>query len=181
MNFLNVCMTVEDIMAKMTRRTALSGVVAATAATSFGELSTISTSHAAVSAASSVAQKWIDGWNSPEPEKLVAAFTSDGLYRDVPFDLTKKGSAELRELHKFFHESVAGLYCKLIASRVSGGHGTIEWLFGGTDVGVYKTGKPFEVPGVSVIEVRQGRISRNLDYYDAATIMKQVGLLPAKQ
>jgi steroid delta-isomerase-like uncharacterized protein len=174
-------MTVEDIMAKMTRRTALSGVVAATAATSLGELSTISTSHAAVSAASSVAQKWIDGWNSSEPEKLVAAFTSDGLYRDIPFDLTKKGSAELRELHKFFHESVAGLYCKLIASRVSGGHGTIEWLFGGTDVGVYKTGKPFEVPGVSVIEVRQGRISRNLDYYDAATIMKQVGLLPAKQ
>src|SRR5262245_21185387 len=97
-------MTVEDIMTKMTRRTALSGVVAATAATTLGELSTISTSHAVASAASSVAQKWIDGWNSPEPEKLVAAFTSDGLYRDVPFDLTKKGSAELRELHKFFHE-----------------------------------------------------------------------------
>ena len=172
-------MTVEDSMAKMTRRTTLTGIAAATAATSLGELSTISPSHAAVSAASSVAQKWIDGWNSPEPEKLVAAFTSDGFYRDVPFDLTKKGSAELRELHKFFHESVGGLYCKLVASHVSGGHGTIEWLFGGTDVGVYKTGKPFEVPGV--IEVRQGRISRNLDYYDAATIMKQVGLLPVKQ
>ena len=98
-----------------------------------------------------------------------------------PLRSRQKGSAELRELHKFFHESVGGLYCKLVASHVSGGHGTIEWLFGGTDVGVYKTGKPFEVPGVSVIEVRQGRISRNLDYYDAATIMKQVGLLPVKQ
>jgi limonene-1,2-epoxide hydrolase len=30
-----------------------------------------------------------------------------------------------------------------------------------------------------VIEVRGGRISRNLDYYDAATIMKQVWRLPA--
>ena len=43
---------------------------------------------------------------------------------------------------------------------------------------MFKTGKPFEVQGVSVIEVRNGLISRNLDYYDAATIMKQVGVLP---
>jgi steroid delta-isomerase-like uncharacterized protein len=167
-------------MTELTRRTALTGVVAATAATALGGISTASTARAAMSMASSVGQKWIDGWNSPDPEKLVAAFTSDGLYRDVPFDLTKKGSAELRELHKFFHEAVGGLYVKLIATHVSSGHGTIEWFFGGTDVGVYKTGKPFEVQGVSVIEVRRGRISRNLDYYDAATIIKQVGLLPAK-
>ncbi len=43
---------------------------------------------------------------------------------------------------------------------------------------MFKTDKPFEVQGVSVIEVQGGRISRNLDYYDAATIMKQVGKLP---
>ena len=97
----------------------------------------------------------------------------------MPFGLKKKGSAELRELHKFFHDAVGGLYTKLISSHVAGGHGTIEWMFGGKDVAVYKTGKPFEVQGVSVIEVRADRISRNLDYYDAATIMKQVGVLPA--
>lgn len=128
----------------------------------------------------SVAQKWIDGWNSQDPEKLVIAFTPDGIYRDVTFDITKKGSQELRDLHKFFHDAVGGLYVKLIASHIANGHGTIEWVFGGTDVGVYKTGKPFAVSGVSVIEARGGRISRNLDYYDAATIMKQVGVLPAK-
>jgi steroid delta-isomerase-like uncharacterized protein len=129
-------------------------------------------------AGKSVGQKWIDGWNSPDPEVLVSAFTSDGVYEDVTFGLKKTGSAELRDLHKFFHDSVGGLYVKLIATHVANGHGTIEWLFGGKDVGVFKTGKPFEVQGVSVIEVRGNRISRNLDYYDAATIMKQVGKLP---
>ena len=127
----------------------------------------------------SVGQKWIDGWNARDPEVLVSAFTPDGIYEDVTFGLKKKGSAELRDLHKFFHESVGGLYVKLIASYVAAGHGTIEWMFGGKDVGVFKTGKPFEVQGVSVIQVRGDRISRNLDYYDAATIMKQVGKLPA--
>jgi hypothetical protein len=93
----------ENIMTELTRRTAFTGVVAATAATTLGELSITSVARAATSVADSIGQQWIDGWNSPNPETLVAAFTSDGLYRDVTFDLTKKGSAELRELHKFFH------------------------------------------------------------------------------
>jgi len=59
------------------------------------------------------------------------------------------------------------------------GHGTIEWTFSGTDKGVYKTGKKFSVRGVSVIDMRDGKISRNLDFYDLATIMRQVGVLPA--
>ena len=124
-----------------------------------------------------VAQNWIDGWNSSDPEKLVAAFTPDGIYEDVAFGITKKGSAELRELHKFFHNAVSGLYVKLVDTHVADGHGTIEWVFGGTDVDVFKTGKPFSVRGVSVIEVSDGHISRNLDYYDAAAIMRQVGVL----
>ena len=130
-------------------------------------------------AGKSAGQKWIDGWNSTDPEVLVAAFTPDGVYEDVTFGLKKKGSAELRDLHKFFHDSVGELYVKLVSTHVANGYGTIEWIFGGNDIGVYKTGKPFAVRGVSVIEVRGGRISRNLDYYDAVTIMKQVGKLPA--
>ena len=80
-------------------------------------------------AAKSVGQKWIDGWNSADPEVLVAAFTPDGVYEDVTFGLKKKGSAELRELHKFFHDSAGGLYVKLISSHVANGYGTIEWIF----------------------------------------------------
>ena len=94
------------------------------------------------------------------------------------FRHAKKGSAELRELHKFFHNAVDGLYVKLVDTHVADGHGTIEWIFGGTDVDVFKTGKPFSVRGVSVIEVSDGHISRNLDYYDSAAIMRQVGVLP---
>ena len=128
-----------------------------------------------------VAQNWIDGWNSPNPEKLVASFTPDGVYEDVTFSISKKGSAELSELHKFFHKAVGGLNVKLVDSHIVGGHGTIEWIFGGTDIDVFKTGQPFSVKGVSVIEVRDGLISRNLDYYDAATIMRQVGVLPEQK
>ena len=41
-------------------------------------------------------------------------------------------------------------------------------MFSGTDKDVYKTGKKFSVRGVSVIDVRDGKISRCLDFYDVA-------------
>jgi len=57
-------------------------------------------------------------------------------------------------------------------------HGIIEWIFEGTDVRVFKTNKPFSVRRVTILDLKNGRISRNRDYYDAATMMKQVGVLP---
>jgi ketosteroid isomerase-like protein len=61
---------------------------------------------------------------------------------------------------------------------LSDGHGSIEWDGSGTDVGVYNTGKRFSVRGVSVIEVRDGKISRSVDYYDLATTVRQEELIP---
>jgi ketosteroid isomerase-like protein len=69
----------------------------------------------------------------------------------------------------------------LVNSSIDRGHGRIEWIFSGTDHGLYKTGKRFSVRGISAIDLRGGKISRNLDYYDAASIMKQVGLLPCEK
>ena len=60
------------------------------------------------------------------------------------------------------------------------GHGTIEWTLSGTDKSIYKTGKKFAVRGVSVIDVRNARIGRSLDFYDSGTIMRQLGVLPAQ-
>lgn len=60
-----------------------------------------------------------------------------------------------------------------------GNGGSVEWVFSGTDVGLYKTGKKFSVRGASVYQVRGGKFSSDRDYYDAASIMRQVGMLPA--
>jgi len=74
---------------------------------------------------------------------------------------------------------VPDLKVELESSSIQGSHGSIAWVFSGTDKGIYKTGKTFKVRGASVITLKGGKISRNVDYYDAATIMRQVGQLPA--
>ena len=95
----------------------------------------------ASSVSKSVGQKWIDGWNSSDPEVLVSAFTPDGIYEDVTFGSKRREAQSCATFTSSSTISVDGLYVKLIATHVAAGHGTIEWMFGGKDVGVFKTGK----------------------------------------
>ena len=127
-----------------------------------------------------IAEKWIAGWNSHNPDKMLPLFTDDIFYEDVAFGEVSHGTAELRKFVADELEGVADLELKLLRSNIHDGHGTIEWTFSGTDKGVFKTGKKFSVRGVSVIDVRDGKIARSLDFYDSGTIMRQVGVLPAQ-
>lgn len=129
---------------------------------------------------SAVAEQWIAAWNSHRPEQMLALFTDDVLYEDVAFGAVNHGKAEVRKFATEEFEGVPDLELKLLRAHIQGGHGTIEWTFSGTDKDVFKTGKKFSVRGVTVIDLRDGKISRNLDFYDAATIMRQVGVLPAQ-
>ena len=127
-----------------------------------------------------IAAKWIAAWNSHSPEKMLPAFTDDVFYEDVAFGEVNHGHAEFGKFAASEFEAVPDAELKLVRASVHAGHGTIEWTFSGTDKGIFKTGKKFSVRGVSVIDVRDGKISRSLDFYDSATIMRQVGVLPAQ-
>jgi len=125
-----------------------------------------------------LAEKWIAAWNSHNPDKMLSLFTDDIVYEDVAFGEVSHGSAELRKFAASEFDAIPDLELKPLRANIHGGHGTIEWMFSGTDKDVFKTGKKFSVRGVSVIDMRDGKISRNLDFYDVATIMRQVGVLP---
>jgi steroid delta-isomerase-like uncharacterized protein len=128
---------------------------------------------------SGLAAKWIAAWNSHDPEKMLPLFTDDVTYEYVAFGEVSHGKAEVRKFALAEFEGIPDLELKLVRANIQGEHGTIEWTFSGTDKDVFKTGKKFSVRGVSVIDLRGGKILRNLDFYDAATIMRQVGQLPS--
>jgi hypothetical protein len=84
----------------------------------------------------------------------------------------------VRDFAQFFLTAVPDLHLDCTATALHGGQGDIEWILSGTDVGVFKTGMRFSVRGTTIIDVQKRKISRNSDYYDLATIMRQVGILP---
>ena len=62
-------------------------------------------------------------------------------------------------------------------SDLNGGHVTTEWVWTSTDF-IWKTGKKFSVRGITAIDREGGKIARNSDYWDGATVFRQIGLLP---
>src|SRR2546428_843964 len=110
-----------------------------------------------------VAQNWVAAWNAHDADAVAALLTTDAVYEDVPFGLVNHGPAQIRAFAQFFFTVVPDLHVQLVNSSLKDGHGTIEWVFSGTDVGIYHTGKPFSVRGVTVIDVHGTQISRNVD------------------
>jgi steroid delta-isomerase-like uncharacterized protein len=117
-------------------------------------------------------------WNAHDADKVASLYTDDVMYEDVPFGLVARGHAEMRKMAAGFFASVPDLKLEVVSNKPTGNHGLVEWVFSGTDVGLYKTGKKFSVRGASVYELRGGKFSGNRDYYDSASIMRQVGVLP---
>ena len=128
----------------------------------------------------SVTDIWIAAWNSHDAQEVVNIFTTDVLFEDVTLGVANHGSEELRKFVASVFEAVPDAKFELVNWSVDRGHGSIEWTFSGTDHGLYKTGKRFSVRGVSVIDLHGGKISRELDYWNAASVMSQVGLLPSQ-
>ena len=65
---------------------------------------------------------------------------------------------------------------------IDGSRVASEWRMTGTQTGDFPgipaTGKPFSVPGASVLEIRDAKIHRNRDYWSLATYLGQLGLMP---
>jgi steroid delta-isomerase-like uncharacterized protein len=126
-------------------------------------------------------QKQFAAWNAHDANKVASFYTDDVVYEDVAFGLMAHGHAEMRKLAADFFVAVPDLKLEVVSNRSMGNRGSVEWVFSGTDVGLYKARKKFSVRGASVYELRGWKFSSNRDYYDSASIMRQVGIMPTAQ
>src|SRR5215467_1688043 len=86
-----------------------------------------------------IEENWIAAWNSHDVNRVIPLFTDDVLYEDVTFGAVNHGSADLRKFASFFFEAVPDMKFEVLNSSIEGKRGVIEWVFSGTDKGVYKT------------------------------------------
>ena len=128
-----------------------------------------------------MAEKLFAAWNSHDADKVAATFSEDAVYEDVAAGHTSRGRAEVRKWAAGAFDAIENFKIGVVSSSFHNGRGVVEWVWSGTDKGLLKTGKNFSVRGVSVFEVRGGKISRYKEYYDFATVMRQVGMLPAEK
>jgi steroid delta-isomerase-like uncharacterized protein len=129
---------------------------------------------------------WAVAWSSgdsSDPEQILALFTDDCVFEDVTFGVVARGKEELRSFATGAFAAVPDFRYRLRSRFATSRWAAIEWVMSGTHngdfPGIPATGKRFSsVRGSTILELEAGKIRRESDYWDAATFMKQVGLLP---
>jgi steroid delta-isomerase-like uncharacterized protein len=126
-------------------------------------------------------EKLFAAWNFRDVEKVMAVFANEAVYDDAAAGQIHRGKNEIREWVAGAFRDIENFKIEVTRSSFYKGGGIIEWVWSGTDKGLFKTGKSFSVRGVSVVEVRRGKVEHYTEYYDFATVMRQLGLLPAEK
>ena len=125
------------------------------------------------------AQDYYAAFNSRDWNKVAALFTDDCVYEDAALGRVCHGKQELKamidELNIFRAD---GPRFELRSAFVSGDWMASEWIMSGADTGnipgMKAAGKKYSIRGASISELRKGKISRNTDYWDKATLQQQV-------
>lgn len=126
--------------------------------------------------------EWAVGWSTRDIERVVALCTEDCVYEDVPLGVTNHGKEELRAFGQQVFNAFPDFKIELTTQAAAGDWAMLEWTMSGTHQadlpGMPATGKSFSVRGATALQLDDGRISRDSDYWDMATLLTQLGLMP---
>ena len=119
-------------------------------------------------------------WSEHDLARLDALFAADGIYEDVPPQRTYRGSEEIKGFLTAIWAWAPNIEFKVTSVAVAGDRAVAEWVMTGTQTGpigaIPASGEDFSVRGASVLEIRDGKITRNSDYYDLASLLVQFGV-----
>ena len=133
-------------------------------------------------------QKWAKGWLTEFTPAGIQA-TLDTMYaEDCDFEDVVIGykTSKAKGVGDFFASFASGkTKHQFVVTKYAGDEksGAMEWVWYADHVedilGVQANGKKTEVRGISYVRMESGRIVEERDYWDCATLLKQLGALKA--
>ncbi|HEU0116020.1 MAG TPA: ester cyclase [Thermomicrobiales bacterium] len=127
-------------------------------------------------------QSWIDAWNTSDAKAIAALYTPDGVYEDVASATMSTGGDVAGYLGAFI-ASVGNIQVTAQTGFATPDWAALEWTFAATNngfvPGAAAQGKSFSVRVATIFALSGDKIRRSADYLDAATILGQLGLMPA--
>lgn len=125
-------------------------------------------------------EDYLEAWNEHDPEAVVETFVAGGTYTDptLPGELAGDAIGEyVADLWRTFPDLFFD-----VERLTPTDDGTVlfQWTMRGTQEGPLEdlppTGKTIALPGTDVIEVNENGITSVEGYFDAGTMMEQLGL-----
>ena len=121
-------------------------------------------------------------WNSHDIEKVLNFYSSDYVGEDVGQASLLHGHEGLRAMLEMYWRAFPDLQFAVMEAVVQDSRVAIVWVAEGTHQGtimnIPPTGHRVEVRGVSIINVKDGRVVSGQHIWDLAGMLRHMGLLP---
>ncbi len=109
--------------------------------------------------------------------------SDDTRFEDTAFGIVVAGKEQYKAVFTRFFGSISRVKAEVNSVVASGEWAAAVWTFSGTQKGDFPgipaTGKSFSVRGVSILQVGDGKVRSRTDYWDSATMLRQLGVMPA--
>jgi steroid delta-isomerase-like uncharacterized protein len=120
---------------------------------------------------SSILTEYGAAWSSGDAAQVAALYTEDAVREDVPTGTTSRGRAEIEALAAGLFETDADVRLVVTDGFVGETWAVVEWTFTGTR---QETGGEVTFRGASVLELEDGQIRQETDYYDLPQMQQQI-------
>lgn len=121
--------------------------------------------------------------NKHDIERFLSFHTDDAILESVPDGSVAKGKDELRAVINGYYTGFSDFKMEMTSCIASGNRQCEEWIVTGTHNGTYQglppTGKSVSFRGILVRDLKRGKTSRVINYFDSASLMRQLGVLPS--
>ncbi|MDM7489951.1 ester cyclase [Rhodococcus sp. CSLK01-03] len=131
--------------------------------------------------------RWLDSWNSHDPERLLELMADDVVYDDSAWPRTMRGRSDVREFLDAIWRAFPDLTFETVGSAhvsVDGPQAAFRWTAraahrGRLDPpGLPATGKRVAFAGADFHEYHDGKVARLWTVFDARDLLVQLGVLP---
>jgi len=114
-----------------------------------------------------VVKDFCAAWESRDRQRILDAFTDDGVYHNIPME-PAKGKEAINGLLNFILGPASAITFEILAISATGDTVFTE------RIDTFKMGdRTVKLPVAGVFEVRDGKIAAWRDYFDLATWTKQ--------
>ena len=120
---------------------------------------------------SAILDAYGQAWSSGDASQVGALYTEDAVREDIPTGATSRGRAEIEAFAAGLFQTDADVQLEVTDGFVGETWAVVEWTFSGTR---QETGGEVTFRGASVLELEDGQISRETDYYDLPQMQEQI-------